>query len=231
MPIHIEAERGDVADNLILVGDPERAQYIAENYLTDVKCYTKYRLMYGFTGNYMGKRVSVQTAGMGSPSVTIIVEELNMLGVKEIVRLGTCGSISADLKLGDVFIATAAHSSHDLLSRVFPGGSFSAAPDFGTTASLVDAAVRSGVSVENGPVLSSETFYEDNFDIYKKYADYGTKAVEMEAFALFYLGAKYNIKTAAVLTVSDIVFEKKRADKPVIRAGVDNSIKITLEHF
>ncbi|MEE1291631.1 MAG: purine-nucleoside phosphorylase [Spirochaetota bacterium] len=234
MPIHIEANIGDVAQSVILVGDPDRATFIAENYLENPVCYNRYRHMFGYTGTYKGKKISVQTAGMGSPSISIVLEELNMLGVKNIVRLGTCGTIKAEkVNLGDTVILSAAHSSHDIYAREFPGASFSAVPDFVLTSSLYQAAVgiHGSERVHAGSGLCSETFYEDDYSLYKKFAQYGTLVVEMEAYALFALTAKYNMKSAVILTVSDVIFEKIRADKEVIGESVKRNTQSVLELF
>lgn len=234
MPIHIEANIGDVAESVILVGDPDRATFIAKNYLENPICYNHYRHMYGYTGTYKGKRISVQTAGMGSPSISIVLEELNMLGVKNIIRLGTCGTINAEkVNAGDTLILTAAHSSHDIYAREFPGASFSAVPDFLLATSLYQTAVNihGAEHVHAGAGLCSETFYEDNYDLYKKFAKYGTLAVEMEAYPLFVLAAKYDMKSAVILTVSDVIFEKIRADKSVIQESVKRNTESVLELF
>ena len=140
MPIHIEAEAKDVSNRVLLVGDPDRATFIAENFLTDAQCYNRYRHMYGYTGLYNNKRVSVQTAGMGSPSVTIVIEELRMLGAQVLLRVGTCGTMREDLSLGDSIIVTGAHSSHGIYARDFPGATFSAVPDFALTSLIFQAA-------------------------------------------------------------------------------------------
>ncbi|HBD94489.1 MAG TPA: purine-nucleoside phosphorylase [Spirochaetia bacterium] len=231
MPIHIEAQAGDVAECVLLVGDPDRATHIAETFFDNPVCYTQYRHMFGYTGTYKGKRVSVQTSGMGTPSLSIIVEELHMLGVKQIVRIGTCGTISSTIQLGDTIVATASHSSHDMCRREFPGASFSAAPDFELTVKIYTYlnGKKEVSRVHAGTVLCSETFYEDTFDVYKKFGDFGTLGVEMESYALFYLGAKYGMKTATVLTVSDVIFEKKRAEKNIIKQSVERNTVAVLE--
>lgn len=232
MPIHIEANAEDVAESVILVGDPDRATFIAENYLESYVCYNQYRHMFGYTGTYKNKKISVQTAGMGSPSVSIVVEELNVLGVKKVIRMGTCGTIKGEkVNAGDTVILTASHSSHDIYAREFPGASYSAAPDFLLTSALYQTAVdiHSTEHVHAGAGLCSETFYEDNYDLYKKFARYGTLVVEMEAYPLFVLAAKYDIKSAVILTVSDVIFDKVRADKKIIQESVKRNTESVLE--
>lgn len=229
MPIHIEAKESDLAKVVLLPGDPLRAKYIAENYLKNPRIYNENRLLYGYTGIYKDLEVSVQATGMGTPSLSIVVEELHMLGVKYFIRIGTCGAISNNLKLGDIVIASGAHSSHDIYSVMFNGACFSGIPDFYLTKSLYEKAKELNIKSYVGPILTSETFYEDSFDLYKKFSNYGTLAVEMESYALFSICAKHGTKSASILTVSDIVYKSIRAEKDIIKNGVDSMIKIILE--
>ena len=154
-----------------------------------------------------------------------------MLGVKTAVRIGTCGTIQSNIALGDTLLVTGSHSSHDIFSREFPGASFSALPDFDLTMRLYQTATRihGESSVHAGAALCSETFYEDSFDLYRKFATYQTLCVEMESYPLFVLGAKYGMKTAVMLTVSDVIFESTRADKAVIAESVDKNIRSVLD--
>lgn len=229
MPIHIEAQKEDVAPVVLLVGNPQRAEYIAENYLDNAKCFNSYRLMYGYTGEYKGKPVSVQTSGMGSPSLSIILEELVMLDAKSFIRMGTCGAVKDDISHSDLILVTGSHSSHDIFSQVFPGASFSACPDFKLTSMLYSTLESVKQKVHTGPVLCSEIFYEDSFDTYKKFASYNTLAVEMETYLLFALSAKHNRKAACMLTVSDLIFQNARADKEAIKKGVDAMTRSVLD--
>jgi len=238
MPIHIEAKEKDIAKVVLLVGNPERSQYIANNFFQEAKQFTQYRFMYGYTGTYKGVPVSVQTSGMGTASISIIAEELNMLKAHTLIRLGTCGALDYRLKHSDIIIATAAHSSHDIYKQVFPGANFSAVPDFVLCKSLYEKAQNKGIPVHTGSVVSSENFYEEDYSLYIQFAHYQTLAVEMEAYALFGIAAKYGLKSACVLTVSDILFEKKankiefnprRASKEDIRKGVDKITELTLD--
>jgi len=229
MPIHIEANEGDVAKVVLLPGDPERAGYIAENFLKDAKLYTGYRKMFGFTGMYKGKNISVQTTGMGSPSISIIVEELIMLGAKSLVRIGTCGTMRNDINISDLIIASGAHSTHDIFSQRFNGACFSATPDFLFTSKLYENAVKNKFSARVGAVITSETFYEESFDLYEKLTGYGGLGIEMEAYALFGLAARNGVKAATVLTVTDIIKEKLRGSKEQIKKGVDAMTTLVLD--
>ncbi len=229
MPIHVRANPEALAKVVLLPGDPQRAEYIANKYMKNPKKYTDYRLMYGFTGECNGLPLSVQTTGMGTPSLSIVVEELISLGVEILIRVGTCGSINSKADLSDVILATSASSTHDIFSRKFDGACYSASSDFILNIILYETSKRKNKKMIFGDILTSETFYEDSFDLYKKFASYGTLAVEMESYALFGLAKKYNKKATALLTVSDIVFEKKRAEPQIIQKGVDDMIELIIE--
>lgn len=229
MPIHVQGTKGDVAEIVLLPGDPQRAEYIASRFFENPKRYTEYRLMYGYTGTYKGKRVSVQATGMGTPSLSIVVEELVTLGARTLIRVGTCGAISDRVTLGDVIVASAAHSSHDIFSQRFHHSCFSATGDLELTWKIFEELRTRGKPVKSGAILTSEVFYEETLQIYDKFAAYGTLAVEMEAYALFGLGAKLGVKTATLLTVSDLVAQQKRASPDVIRQGVDDMVEATLD--
>lgn len=229
MPIHIEAKPGDVAKVVLLPGDPQRAEYIAKTFLKDIKLYTEYRKMFGFTGNYKGKEISIQTTGMGTPSFSIIVEELNMLGIKSLVRIGTCGAISDKLNISDTVITTGAHSTHNIYNQRFSGACFSAVPDFIFTMKLYEEAKNRGLNAKCGTILTSEVFYEESMELYDKFAQYGTLAVEMESYALFTIASKYSLKSAAVLTVSDIIKKQERGSKEQIKKGTDDMTTLVLD--
>jgi len=229
MPIHVRGEPKDLAKVVLLPGDPQRAEYIATKYFEKPKKYTDYRLMYGYTGVCNGFPISVQTTGMGTPSLSIVVEELISLGAEVLIRVGTCGSINSNANLTDVILATSASSSHDIFSRKFDGACFSASSDFELNLAIYQTAKAKNKKLIFGDILTSETFYEDNFDLYKKFSSYGTLAVEMESYALFGLAKKYGKRATALLTVSDIVFEKKRAESDLIQKGVDAMIDIVVD--
>jgi purine-nucleoside phosphorylase len=229
MPIHINADSSDLAKVVLLPGDPQRAEYIAKTYLTGIKLYTEYRKMYGYTGMYKGKRISIQTTGMGTPSLSIIVEELNLLGVKSMIRIGTCGVLPENINISDLIISTGAHSSHDIYSRRFNGACYSAVPDFFLNMRLYETAKKMNIPVHTGTILTSENFYEESMDLYDKFEQYGTLAVEMESYALFGLSSKYSIKSAAVLTVTDLIKKKQRGTKEMIKKGTDDMTSLVLD--
>lgn len=204
MSIHINAKEGQIAECILLPGDPLRAKFIAENFLQDIICYSEIRGMYGFTGTYKGKRVSVQGTGMGIPSISIYVNELiQSYGVKNLIRVGTCGSYQENIKVRDLVIAMAASTDSNINNIRFSGGNFAPTASFKLIKKSYDIAVEKGFEPKVGNVFSSDTFYGDNSDDWKKWAKFGCLAVEMEAAALYTIAAKYSVDALALLTVSD----------------------------
>ncbi len=229
MPIHIEAEEEDVAETVLLPGNPERAEYIAEEFLEDPTLYTDYRKMYGYTGTFEGERVSVQTTGMGVPSIGIVLEELNMLGVEEVIRIGTSGALSSDLDPADLVIAQSAATIGSTINEMDENTILSPCADFEIVRDLHSSAVDLGMPVHVGQVVTSDYFYGTPDEHMKKLADNGVLVVEMETAALFNLAAKHDMSPAAILTVSDLVFDEVRASKEKIQKGVDRMTKMVLE--
>ncbi len=232
MPIHIEADEEDVADTVLLPGNPQRAEYIAENFLDDPVLYNDYREMYGYTGEYNGKKVSVQTTGMGVPSLSIILEELNMLGTKKWIRVGTSGALQEFLDLGDLIIAQSSASVGTTVDQLSPSVRMSPSGDFELIKSLHDRALTMDMPVHVGQIVTSDYFYgvgEGHTEELKKLSDFGALAVEMETSALYTIASKYGIKAATTLTVSDHVFEEERAEKEKIQEGVDKMTSMVLE--
>ncbi|MGF7429649.1 purine-nucleoside phosphorylase [Thermoanaerobacterium thermosaccharolyticum] len=204
MSIHIGAKEGEIANTVLLPGDPLRAKYIAENFLSDVKCYNEVRGMYGYTGNYKGKRVSVQGTGMGIPSISIYVNELiESYNVKNLIRIGTCGSMQPDINIRDVILAMSS-STDSAINRIrFNGMDYAPTASFKLLKKAYDAATSMGINVKVGNVLSSDTFYNDDKDSWKLWAKFGVLAVEMETAGLYTLAAKYGVDALTILTVSD----------------------------
>ncbi len=204
MSIHIAAKQGEIADIVLLPGDPLRAKYIAETFLEDVVQYNEVRNILGYTGTYKGKRVSVQGTGMGVPSISIYANELMVdYGVKKLIRVGTCGAIQKDVKLRDVIIAQTS-STDSAINRVAFGGTIDFAPtaDFDLLSKAYNAAKDAGLSVRVGNIFTADQFYSDEAQN-EKLAAYGVLAVEMETSALYTLAAKHGRQALTVLTVSD----------------------------
>jgi purine-nucleoside phosphorylase len=205
MSTHIGAEPGEIAERVLLPGDPLRAKWIAETYLTDAKCYSTVRNMFGFTGTYQGVPVSVQGSGMGMPSASIYSHELiNEYGVRTLIRVGSCGALVESLELRDVIAASGA-STDSAMNRVRFDGLIDYAPvaDFGLLRTAVDVATRRGIEMQVGPILAADAFYTDRPDLYDTLADYGVLAVEMESAALYTIAARYRARALTILTVSD----------------------------
>ena len=209
--IHLRAEQGDYATLVLLPGDPGRATMMAgllDGGLDSARLVNRHRSLLGYTGTYKGKPVSIQTSGMGTPSFSIVMEELINLGVKRFIRTGTCGGIGRGLRTGDMVIATAAVPADGATRTYLHGDPFAPAADFELTRALVDAARRHDLAPVIGVVQSVDVFYNTDPDYATKMRSRGIVAVEMEASALFYLamreqGSSNNVRGACILTVSD----------------------------
>ena len=205
MSVHIGGQPGDIAERVLLPGDPMRAKWIAETFLQDAKCYTQVRGMLGFTGTYQGVPVSVQGSGMGMPSCSIYTHELiNEYGVKTLIRVGSCGAITDSLQLRDVIAASGA-STDSAMNRLRFDGLIDYAPvaDFHLLRNAVDAAAQRGIEMHVGPIFAADAFYSDRPDLYDRLDDYGVLAVEMETAALYTIAARFRARALTVLTVSD----------------------------
>ncbi|HNX44936.1 MAG TPA: purine-nucleoside phosphorylase [Bacteroidales bacterium] len=206
MSIHIEAKTGEIADFVLLPGDPLRARHIAENLLEDAVCYNNIRGMLGYTGFYRGRKVSVQGTGMGLPSLTIYVTELiNDYGVKSLIRVGTCGGIMESIKVRDLLIAISASTDSSIVARQFEGMTFAPTASFNLLKKAVEMAGLKGIPYKAGNILSSDLFYHDPLksDAYEIWRRYGTLAVEMESAGLYMLASRYGVDALSLLTVSD----------------------------
>lgn len=204
MSVHIEAKTGEIADKILLPGDPLRAKYIAETFLENPVCYNQVRGMLGYTGTYKGERVSVQGTGMGMPSASIYAQELiQSYGVKKLIRVGTCGAISKDVHVRDLVIAQGAVTSSSMVQKNFSSFHFAPIADFQLLKTAYELATASGVTTHVGNILSEDTFYKDDMTETLQLAELDVMGVEMEAAALYYLGAKFHVQTLAICTVSD----------------------------
>ena len=230
MSIHIAAKQGEIADIVLLPGDPLRAKYIAETFLEDVTQYNTVRNMFGYTGTYKGKRVSVQGSGMGVPSISIYVNELiNDYGVQKLIRVGTCGAIQKDVKVRDVIIAQAS-STDSAINRVAFGGTIDYAPtaDFDLLLKAYNAAQAAGLSVRVGNIFTADQFYSaENQN--EKLAEYGVLAVEMETSALYTLASKFGRQALTVLTVSDHILTGEETSSEERQTTFNDMMVIALE--
>jgi purine-nucleoside phosphorylase len=230
MSIHIAAKPGEIAESVILPGDPLRAQFIAENFLENAVRYTDIRNMFGFTGTYHGKRVSVQGTGMGIPSISIYVNELfKDYGVKRAIRTGTAGSLQKDVAIRDIILATGA-STDSAVNRIRFGGRFFApCASFSLLKTAHDIAVKQGMPVKAGNILSSDSFYTENPDDWKLWAKFGVLAVEMETAELYTLAAKYNREALTILTVSDSLVTGESTSSEERQKSFTRMMEIALE--
>ncbi|WP_110931318.1 purine-nucleoside phosphorylase [Paenibacillus bouchesdurhonensis] len=204
MSVHIGAKQGDIADTILLPGDPLRAKYIAETYLSDVTCYNEVRGMLGFTGTYQGKRVSVQGTGMGIPSIGIYVHELiQEYGVKNLMRVGTCGAMQEHVRVREVILAQAACTDSSINRHAFGGYDYSPIASFQLLKRAYERGVAKGLNMHVGNVFTSDVFYRDDKTVVQKLMDYGVLGVEMETTALYTIAAKFGVNALTILTVSD----------------------------
>jgi purine-nucleoside phosphorylase len=202
--IHIAAQPGDVADTVLLPGDPLRAEWIAQSYLDDVRCYSRTRNMLGFTGSYQGRRISVQGTGMGQPSLAIYVHELiTSYHARTLIRAGSCGALVAKVAIRDVVIAMSAATDSSMNRLRFDGIDFAPTADFGLLRACVEEAERAGVRFHVGPVAAWDSFYGDRPELLQRLGEYGVLGVEMESAALYTLAAKHGVRALTVCTVSD----------------------------
>ena len=233
--IHLRAEEGDYAPLVLLPGDPNRARRISERFDEgSVRQVNEHRALFGFTGTYHGEPVSVQTSGMGTPSLSIVVEELLRLGAKRLIRVGTCGGIAKALKTGDLVVATAACPVDGATTTYLHGEAYAPAADFALTRALVDAAAEAGVAARTGLVASVDVFYNTDADYAQRWRDRGVLAFEMEASALFYLAARDGVQAACALTVSDVLSEEVTTEESYLPLdeldrAIDRMIDVALE--
>lgn len=233
--IHLRAEMGDYAPLVLLPGDPNRARRISERFdAGSAREVNAHRGMLGYTGTFKGVPVSVQTSGMGTPSISIVVEELMRLGATRLIRVGTCGGIAPDLRTGDLVIATAACPTDGATSTYVHGEAYAPAADFALTRSLVDAAAAAGIEARTGLVASVDVFYNPDADYAKRWRERGVLAFEMEASALFFLAARAGVQAACALTVSDVLSEEVSTEESYLPLdeldrAIDRMIGVALE--
>ena len=235
MSIHIAAKMGEIADTVLLPGDPKRAKWIAEKYLEDVVCYSDIRGMFGFTGVYKGKRISIQGTGMGIPSMSIYATELMKdYGVKNLIRVGSAGSYQKEIKIRDVVVAMSASTDSNINNRRFPNGNFSPTANFELFEKLLETSKELKIDIKAGNVLTSDEFYNDDTNYYKKWADFGVLAVEMETAGLYTLASKYKTKALSILTISDSLVspeittseEREKSFSEMIELALETAVKI-----
>ena len=204
MSLHIGAQPGEIAETILIAGDPLRAKYVAEKMLTQVKCYTEVRGMLGFTGLYKGKRVSVQGTGIGIPSTAIYVHELiESYGVNKIIRIGTCGGLQPFLQLDQLILGTAAYTD-STTHLLFDYGMNQPVPcDESLLHQAINSAAMLNIPVLSGAIFSTDTFYSEDKHRWDSWTKRGLLAIEMESSIIYSLSLKYKIKALTILSVSD----------------------------
>ena len=230
MSIHLEAQKGEIAETVLLPGDPLRAQWIAETDLQDLHCYNRVRNMFGFTGTYKGKRISIQGTGMGVPSISIYAHELiTEYNVKNLIRVGSAGSYQKYIKLRDIVVAMAASSTSGINQARFQGADFAPTADFGLFMRAVETARAKGIELKAGNVLTSDEFYADEFESYQKWSNFGVLCVEMETSGLYTLAAKHKVNALSLLTISDSLVTGEKTTAEERQTTFSEMVEIALE--
>lgn len=230
MSVHIEAKKGEIAETVLLPGDPMRAKWIADFFLKDIVQYNDVRGMLGFTGTYKGKPISVQGTGMGIPSTLIYATELiTEYDVKNLIRVGSAGSYQKEVKIRDIVLAMAASTNSGLNTIRFNGADYAPTASFKLFQKAIEVAKEKKIPVKAGGILSSDEFYADEFDSFKKWADYGVLCVEMETSGLYTVAAKYNVNALSILTISDSLVTKERTTADEREQTFKEMIEIALE--
>lgn len=230
MSIHIGAKQGEIAETVLVCGDPLRAKHIAENFLKETFCYSRVRSMFGYTGVFNGKRISVQGTGMGQPSLAIYLHELiNEYGAKKIIRVGTCGALSDQIELGDIIIAQSASTDSNMNRVTFSGQDFAPMPDYELMSSAVNEAKRQGINIRVGNVFSTDFFYlKGDPQRWETWINHGVLCAEMESSLLFTMAAASGIKSCSILTVSDNVITRKACSSEERESSFNNMMNIAL---
>ena len=224
---HIEAKEGEIAKTVIMAGDPLRAKFMAEKYLDNPTIYNQVRGMFGYTGTYKGKRVSIQGHGMGIPSIGIYTYELfNFYDVDTIIRVGSAGAIDDDLNIGDMGMGACTNSNYARQYNLC--GTFAPIADFGLLSKAVSEAERQGFRYKVGNLYSSDTFYDDDENSLKQWQKMGVLAVEMEAPALYMNAARAGKKALCICTISDCPFKNIATTSEQRQTGFTNMMEVAL---
>lgn len=225
---HIEAQKGDIAEKILLPGDPLRAKFIAENFLENPVQFNQVRGMLGFTGTYKGERVSVMGTGMGIPSISIYAHELICeYGVKKLIRVGTAGSLNEKVHIRDLVLGQAAATTSAIVRNDFPEFDLPMIADFDLLDKAYHIAKDLGITTHVGNILSSDLFYSDIDQM--KVGKLGVQAVEMEAAGLYYLGAKYGVQCLGIMTISDSLVTGEATTSEERQTTFTDMMKVGLE--
>jgi len=226
---HINAPQGAFAETVLMPGDPLRAKHIADTFLTDVECVSTVRNMYGFTGLYQGKKVSVMGSGMGVPSMSIYATELvKFYDVKNIIRIGSCGALPLDVKVRDVVIAMGASTDSSVNRNRLQGMDFAALASFSLLEKAVAGARAKNIPVHVGNVFTSDLFYNPNPTLFDTLEKYGILGVEMEAAGLYGVAAEYGINALSIMTVSDHIRTGEALSAELRQTSFNDMVEIAL---
>ena len=227
---HNAANKGDIAKTVLMSGDPLRAKFISENYLENPVCFNTVRNMYGYTGTYKGKPVSVMGHGLGMPSIGIYSYELfNFYDVDNIIRIGSAGSYRTDLTLGDLVIAEGACTDSNYVASFDLPGHYAPIADFGLLRKAVEAAEKLGVKYEVGNVVSSDVFYNGLERVNERWAEMGCICIEMEAAALYMNAAKAKKHALCMVSISDHLFKEEALSAEDRQTSFRNMMEVALE--
>ncbi|MCI9486274.1 MAG: purine-nucleoside phosphorylase [Lachnospiraceae bacterium] len=226
---HNQAENGQIAESILLPGDPLRAKFIAENFLEDAVMFNSVRNMFGFTGTYGGKRVSVMGTGMGCASIGIYSYELiHFYGVKNLIRVGSCGSIQESLPVGNLVMAMAASTDGNFAHQYGLPGTYSAQASYELLEQAVRSARNHGYPCRVGNVLSSDLFYTETPE-WKEWAKMGLLSVEMETYALYCNANRAGVRALGIFTVSDSIVTGEGLSAEERQTGFINMMQVALE--
>lgn len=230
MSIHIGAGDAEVATTVLLPGDPLRAKFVAESYLSSVRQYNEVRGMLGFTGLWNERRVSVQGSGMGMASLAIYVNELiRFYGVKRIIRIGSCGSFQPQVKVRDIVLAMGASTDSAMNRGRFDGMDYAPVATWSLLKRSAELAEARGLRYHVGGILSSDTFYQDDPDLWKLWARFGILAVEMESNQLYTLAALHDVEALTILTVSDSLVDGTELSAADRQSSFKEMVEIALD--
>jgi purine-nucleoside phosphorylase len=230
MSVHIHAQKGDIAETVLLPGDPLRARFIAERYLERVTCYNEVRGMLGFTGFYKGHRVSVQGTGMGVPSISIYASELiTEFGARRLIRVGTCGGMQPGVRVRDLVLALTSSTDSSLNRNTFGGVDFAPPASYRLLRAAADCAARLNLTTHVGSIFTSDIFYREDRSMTDRLIQHGVLAVEMETSALYTLAARHGIEALTVLTVSDHLISGESVSAADRQSSFTGMMEVALE--
>ncbi|SPJ27881.1 purine-nucleoside phosphorylase [Falsiruegeria mediterranea] len=230
MTIHIGAKSGEIAETVLLPGDPYRAKWAAETFLSDVKLVNEVRGMLGYTGTWNGQRVTIQGSGMGMPSLSIYVNELiRDYGAKTLIRIGSCGGMQEKVAVRDVILAMTATTLSTPSRGIFKEMNFAPCADWSLLRAAADAAQAKGTATHVGGIYSSDVFYDERPDLNEQMVRHGILGVEMEAAELYNLAARHGCRALAVLTVSDHLLTGEALPSDQRERSFGEMVEIALE--